>query len=55
MAVLGFTGICGVLRSSSTSMTSAVQMLPAILAISALDPLLDGATTRDIGRLLHRG
>jgi len=32
MAVLGFLGICGVLRSSSSSITSAVQMLLAILA-----------------------
>ena len=32
MAVLGFLGICGVLRGSSSSIRSAVQRLPAILA-----------------------
>jgi hypothetical protein len=36
MAVLGFIGICGVLRSSSTSIPSAVQILAAILAITSL-------------------
>jgi hypothetical protein len=36
MAVLGFIGICGVLRSTSTSTPRVVQVLAAILAVSAL-------------------
>jgi hypothetical protein len=36
MAVLGFIGICGVLRSSSTSTPKAVQWIAAILAVAAL-------------------
>ena len=36
MAVLGFIGICGVLRSTSTSTPRWVQVLAAILAIAAL-------------------
>jgi hypothetical protein len=36
MAVLGFIGICGVLRTTSTSTPRGVQVLAAILAVAAL-------------------
>lgn len=36
MAVLGFIGICGVLRSTSTSTPRVVQVFAAILAVAAL-------------------
>jgi hypothetical protein len=36
MGVLGFIGICGVLRSSSTSISTPVQIVAAILAVAAL-------------------
>jgi hypothetical protein len=36
MAVLGFIGICGVLRSSSSSISTPVQIIAAILAVTAL-------------------
>ncbi len=36
MAVLGFIGICGVLRSTSASTPRAVQVSAAILAVAAL-------------------
>jgi hypothetical protein len=35
MAVLGFIGICGVLRSASSATPSVVQLLAAILAVTA--------------------
>jgi hypothetical protein len=36
MAVLGFIGICGVLRTTSASTPRAVQVLAGILAVAAL-------------------
>lgn len=36
VAVLGFIGICGVLRTTSTSTPRAVQVLAALLAIASL-------------------
>jgi hypothetical protein len=36
MAVLGFIGICGVLRTASSSTPSVVQVLAGILAVAAL-------------------
>ncbi len=36
VAVLGFIGICGVLRTTSISTPRAVQVLAAILAVSSL-------------------
>jgi hypothetical protein len=36
LAVLGFIGICGVLRTSDTAVPGAVQWLAAILAVAAL-------------------
>ena len=36
VAVLGFIGICGVLRTTSTSTPRAVQVAAAILAVSSL-------------------
>lgn len=36
MAVLGFIGICGVLRGTSITTPSVIQVLAAILAVAAL-------------------
>ena len=36
VAVLGFIGICGVLRTTSTSTPRAVQVVAAILAVASL-------------------
>ena len=51
MAVLGFIGICGVLRTTSSSVPAWVQWLAGVLAVAAL--VLAGAGIYLVGRVAY--
>jgi hypothetical protein len=51
MAVLGFIGICGILRTTSSSAPRAVQWLAAALAVAAL--VVAGIAVFTVGRVAY--
>jgi hypothetical protein len=51
MAVLGFIGICGVLRTASSSVPGWVQLLAGVLAVAAL--VLAGTGVYLVGRVAY--